>query len=387
MRVLFIAGEYAPSQGGLGDFTRELGKALIAQGHEVHVLTGALPAQPAHEAAPGLPEVHRLARGWGWGSWQTVSAITQKLKPDALNLQYQAAAYAMHPAANLLPWRMKNVAPLAVTFHDLRAPYLFPKAGPVRWQSMLAMARHARASIVTNAEDEATLGAAHVPHVHRIPIGSNITPVALPAFDAAAWKKTRGIPAEVNLFGYFGFLNESKGGETLIRALADLRGRGENVGLLHIGGKTGASDPTNAAYAQKLDALAESLGVKPFVFETGFVDDRGVSEAFAACFCAALPYRDGASFRRGTIMAAFAYGAAIITTTPRVPLPELSDGQNVLLVPPDEPAKLADALQRVLRDDVLRARLQAGSSQLHHLFGWDEIARQTAQVFAAAGRP
>ncbi|HQW36388.1 MAG TPA: glycosyltransferase, partial [Thermoflexales bacterium] len=97
--------------------------------------------------------------------------------------------------------------------------------------------------------------------------------------------------------------------------------------------------------------------------------------------------RTAAEIIAGNCVAAFAHGAAIITTTPRVPLPELSDGQNVLLVPPDEPAKLADAIQRVLRDDVLRARLQAGSSQLHHLFGWDEIARQTAQVFAAAGRP
>ena len=383
MKILFIAGEYPPSQGGLGDFTRELGRALVAQGHEAHVLTRAVAGAPAREDAPGLPHVRRAVAGWGWSAWQAVSAITRELKPDALNLQYQAAAYDMHPAINLLPWRMQKTARLAVTFHDLRAPYLFPKAGALRERSILGMARNARAAIVTNAEDEATLGAAGVPHVRRIPIGSNITPVPLPGFNVAAWKTARGIPADENLFGYFGFMNESKGGETLIRALADLRGRGENVGLLHIGGKTGASDPTNAAYAQKLESLAESLGVKPHVHETGFVDDRGVSEAFAACFCAALPYRDGASFRRGTIMAAFAHGAAIITTTPRAPLQELRHEQNTLLIPPDSPAALADALARVLRDSSLRARLQAGSAQLHHLFGWDEIARATAQALAA----
>jgi len=39
MRIGLITGEYPPMQGGVGDFTHELGKALAALGHEVHVLT------------------------------------------------------------------------------------------------------------------------------------------------------------------------------------------------------------------------------------------------------------------------------------------------------------------------------------------------------------
>lgn len=387
MRIAFIAGEYPPLQGGLGDFTRELGKAVIAAGHDVHVITRFLQGAPAREAQAGQPEVHRLIPAWGWDSRRRIDGFLRVFKPDVVNLQYQAAAYGMHPAINLLPsWLGKSV-PTVVTFHDLRAPYLFPKAGPLRWRSILAMARGARATIVTNVEDDQALRDERVPNVRTIPIGSNVSPETLHDFCAERWKVEHGIAADTALFGYFGFLNESKGGESLIRALAELRRRALNVGLLHIGGKTGASDPTNFAYAQHLDALADALSVRDRVFETGFLDNAGVSAAFAACDCIALPYRDGASYRRGTLMAAFAHGAAIVTTEPRVRLPELRDGDAALLVPPDHPQRLADAIARVLTDADLRARLQAGSAAVSSLFRWDRIAAETLAVFAEVTRP
>ncbi len=188
----------------------------------------------------------------------------------------------------------------------------------------------------------------------------------------------------MKLIGYFGFMNESKGGETLIRALAELRQRGMNAGLLHVGGQTGDSDPTNMVYAAKLASLARELDFYDHVHLTGFLDERGVSEAFAACECVALPYRDGASFRRGTLMAALAHGCAIVTTTPRIPVPELVNEENVLLVPADAPDALADAVDRVLNDGALKARLQAGALALSRLFQWDHIAAQTVQAFEQA---
>ncbi|MBM4430227.1 MAG: glycosyltransferase family 4 protein, partial [Chloroflexi bacterium] len=39
MRIGLITGEYPPDQGGVGDFTHELGKALAELGVEVSVIT------------------------------------------------------------------------------------------------------------------------------------------------------------------------------------------------------------------------------------------------------------------------------------------------------------------------------------------------------------
>lgn len=380
MRIGLISGEYPPMQGGLGDFTRQLALAFADAGHEPHVIAKFIKDMPMHETEQGVM-VHRLVTAWNWETRRRIEGFDRLYHPDVLNLQYQAAAYQMHPAINLLPGALAKRIPTVVTFHDLRVPYLFPKAGPLRWKSIVAMAKGASACITTNVEDRDTLLGEGVRDAFMIPIGSNIAPAELDGFDRAAWARANGIALDEVLIGYFGFMNESKGGETLIRALGELRARGLNAGLLHIGGQTGDSDPTNMVYAARLEQLAAGLGVKDRVHLTGFLDERGVSEAFAACVCVALPYRDGASFRRGTLMAALAHGCAIVTTHPHVALPEVRDGENLLLAPPDDPLALADAIARILNDEALRARLQAGAAQLSKLFGWGNIAVETVKVF------
>jgi glycosyltransferase involved in cell wall biosynthesis len=379
MHIAIVAGEYPPLQGGLGAYTREIARALVATGNQVTVYTRSVPEAVAEERAGGV-HVLRDMPDWNWSTLGRVGRFIQAYQPDVLNLQYQAAAYQMHPAINLLPRWFARRLPVVVTFHDLKVPYLFPKAGPLRRLAILDMARQARATIVTNVEDRATLQQAHIRNLAMIPIGSNITPVPLTGFERSSWLRARGIPATSRLVGYFGFMNESKGGETLVRALAQLHAQGLDVTLLLIGGQTGASDPTNVAYASFIMRLAEELQVSRNIALTGFLDDRGVGEALAACDCMALPYRDGASFRRGTLMAALAHGCVTVTTRPRVSVPELQHGQNVLLVPPDDPPALADAIHQALLDAPLRGRLRAGSVQLSTLFGWDRIAVDMANV-------
>ena len=67
----------------------------------------------------------------------------RQLRPDVVHIQYQSAAYGCIGAVNFLPWRLRlaRPGPALTTFHDLRLPYLFPKAGPLRWQAVLALAR------------------------------------------------------------------------------------------------------------------------------------------------------------------------------------------------------------------------------------------------------
>lgn len=379
MRIAQLAGEYPPMQGGLGDFTRELSRALAAAGHELHVLTKMSAGLAPNERVNGI-HIHRLAPRWGWNSLRQVSHFIAAIRPDIVNLQYQAAAYNMHPAINLLP-RLVRRAPVVVTFHDLRVPYLFPKAGPLRWKSILELARSAASVIVTNEEDRATLSQAGLTDVNLIPIGSNIIPQDMAPFDRSAWMHARGFPPSRFVIGYFGFMNVSKGGAVLVRAFARLRAQGIDANLLLIGGLTGESDATNLAYARDVMSLAAQLGVREHVLQTGYLTDREVTDALTACDCMALPYQDGASFRRGTLMAALAHGRAIVTTHPRVALPELLDGENVVLATPDDDARLADGVTRVLNDAALRQRLEAGSRALSARFGWSDIAVKTLQVY------
>jgi glycosyltransferase involved in cell wall biosynthesis len=63
--------------------------------------------------------------------------------------------------------------------------------------------------------------------------------------------------------------------------------------------------------------------------------------------------------------------------------PQLVHGDNAWLVPPESPAALAEAVQRLAQDENLRMRLGAGAQQLATHFGWEEIAQRHQEVYRA----
>ncbi|HKZ70165.1 MAG TPA: glycosyltransferase family 4 protein [Anaerolineales bacterium] len=369
LKIGIVTGEYPPHQGGVGDFSREIALALAALGHEVHVMT--------HVRARVDPSIHLhpMIRAWSLPSLFRVRDLARSISLEVVNIQYQAAAYGMTPPIHFLPSLL--TVPSVVTFHDLRVPYLFPKAGPLRRVAVNFLARSAWGAIVTNPEDRLSLERdSKIKHLAEIPIGSNIKPFAVHygirnTQYASHWGFTE---ADV-VVGYFGFLNASKGGETLFRAIAQL----PDCKLLLIGGRTGTSDPTNTAYAAELDSLAAQLGVASRIVRTGYLLPDETTKAFLACDLMAMPYMDGASFRRGTFMACLAHGLPTISTLPAVPLPQLRDGENIRLVPPESPDALATAIRELAADLPVRTRLSGGALKLADQFTWDKIAERMGE--------
>lgn len=378
LRVGLITGEYPPLPGGVGDYTRQLAGALAALSVDVHVLTSARCDQAP--ATPGVT-VHARVRHWGWGALGLARAWAQQLNLTVAHVQYQAAAYALgapiHFMLDVLP------VPGVVTFHDLRIPYLFPKAGGLRVAAINHLARSARAVILTDPADEAELRRRGIPRpLTHIPIGSNIAPAPPPGYDRQAWRARHGVAETDWLVGYFGFLNHSKGGDTLIEALARLRQAGHPARLALIGGAAGASDPTDAAFGAQVTALAARHGLEPYLLRTGYVDTAGVSAWLLACDVLALPYRDGISLRRGSLMAALAHGCAVVSTQASPLDPRLQDGVNVCLTPPADPAALAEAVRALGADPARRARLGRAAQHTAEQFAWPAIAQATLAVYA-----
>jgi glycosyltransferase involved in cell wall biosynthesis len=88
---------------------------------------------------------------------------------------------------------------------------------------------------------------------------------------------------------------------------------------------------------------------------------------------------------------AMACGVAVVATTGGA-LPEVvgADGETGLLVAPDDPGALADAIARLLDDAALRARLgAAGRERVISRFTWQVTAAGTAACYEALldGRP
>jgi glycosyltransferase involved in cell wall biosynthesis len=232
--------------------------------------------------------------------------------------------------------------------------------------------------IVTNAEDLHTARqwsfGSTFPPVHTIPIGSNIPVAPARGFERDEWRAGAGYGTADFVWTYFGFLNESKGGACLFRALARMP---DHHHLLMVGDRVGSSDPTNRAYATFLEGLIAELGVTDRVRWTGYVPTEQVSAALLSADVVVLPYRDGISFRRGSLHAALAHGCAIVSTRPRVPLVELRDRENVVLVPPDDPKALGQAILWLEGRPELRRRIAEGARELAQRFTWAHIAQRT----------
>ncbi len=389
MKIGLITGEFPPMEGGVGAFTQELGRALAEAGHDVHIIT-------SNQARPdgvsrkfwqlnepidiGFAQLHPRIRKWRFRSVREIADIVFRHELDVVNIQYQAAAYNMrHPAINLLPWRLKNLTKVVVTFHDLRVPYLFPKAGRLRETAVSFMAKQSAGVIVTNRADATTLQNQIQTPIVQIPIGSNIQVDASNHIEIAEVRDDLRLQEDDFLLGYFGFLNESKGADSLLNALAKLDARYQ---LVFIGGQTGASDSTNnATFLTSLKALVEKLGLTQRVHWTGFLSDRRVSAYLHATDLMVMPYRDGSSLRRGTLMAALAHGCPLITSWPTSDTPELRHKENGYFVPVDDEDAIVEAIELLMRDADLRTRLEAGATAVSKLFTWDKIAEETAVFF------
>jgi glycosyltransferase involved in cell wall biosynthesis len=245
---------------------------------------------------------------------------------------------------------------------------------------VLGLARRSNGVIVTNREDQVKLDAYEgISQLSLIPIGSNISPSPPPDFDRDKWRAKWGVKPDETLLAYFGFLNQSKGGKDLIRTCQYLKDK--PVKLMMIGGRTGSSDPTNNAYAKDIDELIVASGLDTRVFWTGYCRTVEVSANLMAADICLFPYRDGVSFRRGSLMAALVHGCPIISTEPSIELEELHHGENIYLVAPAAPEVMAEAVRILQSDDALRRKLATGATALARSFSWDVIAQKSLELF------
>ena len=190
MKVLLVTAEYPPVPGGVGDYSRRLVESLTGLGEELIVFTSTEPdperlGASREEASWRFPEGQKIwyaVPRWTWQSWRLLKGRIQAERPDVVHIQYQAASYGMRPFIHAVPALIRSwgIRPLVVvTFHDLRVPYLFPKAGPLRQWAVRSLAAFADAVVATNPEDFDAVRARGHGHVYEIPIGSNVHNLSL----------------------------------------------------------------------------------------------------------------------------------------------------------------------------------------------------------------
>lgn len=163
-----------------------------------------------------------------------------------------------------------------------------------------------------------------------------------------------------------GRLQTEKGFDILLRAMTLLKGETR----LKLGGE--------GLLEQELARLVSDLGLQDAVEMHGFVADVPAFLADSGLFV--LSSRsEGLGL---VIIEAMAAGRPVVAT--RVGgVPEVVvDGETGLLVPPEDPQALAEAIRRVVRDPALARRLgAAGRRRAQAFFSAERMAEQTAALY------
>lgn len=225
-------------------------------------------------------------------------------------------------------------------------------------------------SVVQNSDDRATLLSIGInPETVNLILGSgididNTKPLAEPSGPI-----TVGITSR---------MLDDKGIRPLVKSQAMLQSRGLDIRLL----LAGEPDPTNRSTLS--EAEMKAFAAMPGIQWLGHIDD--VKSVWERAHIAALPSR-----REGlpkSLLEAAAFGRPIIATNVPGCREVARHGENALLVPVDDAAALAEAIETLANDRELRARFGAnGRRAVENCFSSAAIGAQIVEIYAKLTPP
>lgn len=358
MRVALVCPYAWDRFGGVQSHVRSLASALRARGHEVLVLAPAV--APEATPPPGVAYVGKAVPVPANGSvaalafGPSVAAGARRalasFDPDVLHLHEP-----LIPSLSLLALRGSEV-PAVGTFH-----------AAAEWSFGYGVARAALAPSMRRLAVRTVVSDAARSLVTRYFPGDYVlTPNGI---DASAF---RGASPHSHTGGdsvvFFSRLERRKGLEVLIRALPALR----DTGAALVVAGAGPEERRVRALAARLGVEAEWLGRIP---------DEDVAPLYAGAGVYCAPALGGESF--GIVLVeAMAAGAAVVCS-------DLAGfravaGDAAVLVPPGDPAALADALRRVLADPDEASRMRAAGAEVAARYDWSRLAPRVEEVYDRA---
>jgi glycosyltransferase involved in cell wall biosynthesis len=172
---------------------------------------------------------------------------------------------------------------------------------------------------------------------------------------------------------FAGRLLEDKGIRTLVAAHQRLHSRGREFKLLI----AGLPDPANPSSISSAEIAGWSQ--HPDLTYLGFVDD--IARVWADAHIAVLPSRGGEGVPLSLLEAAACGRPLVATDTPGC-RDIARDGISALLVPPDDPEKLADAIDRLAGDPKLRRKFGRASRELvEQEFSSERVGRDIVSLY------
>lgn len=357
MKIALISVDFAPNVGGVAAHVVELGKALVAKGHEVHVLT--LPIAEKRERFEiwqGM-NVHRpkIPKSKIFYTPAMKMWLKRFLRQNPMDVLH---VHGMRPLE-----ATKDVKDIPVIFTNHTSGFLRRLEKGSRVHAELAQRLGHIQHVLAPSEElcEATLAIGFSGPVDFIPNGVDVDRFTLQT-DAVP----DGRPVTI----------------LLARRLVDKNGVtvfAEAVGLLQdLDVKIVSAG--NGPEKQKIVEILESnsmLGKTTFL---GDVPNDKMPDIYRSADISVLP-----SFMEATSITgleSMASGLPLIGTRVGGIPALISDGETGLLVPPGDYQSLGKAMIRLVKEPLLRHQMgQKAREKAEQQFSWSQIADQTVSIY------
>jgi glycosyltransferase involved in cell wall biosynthesis len=194
-------------------------------------------------------------------------------------------------------------------------------------------------------------------NVRKIPNGVNLQTFTPGPVDVGV-RAALGLPPDGRVVGVVCRLDAWKGVNVFLRAAAIVRAARPDVHFVIVGGAVEGQE----AYARELEMLAVTQGLGEAVKFAGWrFGPRDMPSVYRALSLLVLPSRQPEPFGL-VLLEAMATGLPVVATDQGGPREICVEGETGQLVPPDDPARLADAIGWML-DHADRARAMGESGR------------------------
>lgn len=191
-------------------------------------------------------------------------------------------------------------------------------------------------------------------------------------------KSEWGIEPDAPVIGVVGNIRVWKGQETLVRATAILKNKYKNIRCLVVGDTT----PGDVPYLEKLKRICKEKNIENNVILTGFqghpLDYINIMDIFVHTSIEPEPFGI-------VILEAMFLSKPVITTTIGGPAEIIEDGISGILIKPDEPQLLAEAIDSLLADKMLSEEYGAAAfEELKKDFTMKKNAESVMRIYDQA---
>ena len=390
-----------PAEGAQGSYARHLARELACAGHQVDVYTRRddLWSAPVVELAPNASVVHVPAGPPRAASpaalvphmSEFASRVAEHCAPASGRYDMVHASFFLSGVAAL---RLKERfgIPFVATLHSLgRALRRHPEcrdAFPVERirieDEIVAAAGRLIAGSELDRQDLVTLYGAETRRIDIVPAGFD------PAEFGPGSRSARarlGLGADEFVLLHVGRLAQGDGVDNAIRALAHLRrDHGIEARLLVVGGATEEPDAQHTPELGRLGVIAAGHGVSDRVTFAGARPRAVLRDYYRAAdvFVTTPAYEPFALAPTEALACGIPVVGAAVGGIAHV----VVDAVTGFLVPPDDPAALAERLSRLRRNpELARAYGRAGIRRMRAGFTWRHIAADAARAYATLLAP